>query len=72
MLRHYPAYRLEDFYSKKFVDGGVTYAQLLFLYNEADDASYNKQKFLAALRGIDLDAENPGRKEKDRDRKSVV
>jgi hypothetical protein len=60
VLRHYPAYRLEDFYHKSFVDGGVTAKQLFFLYRSADDERYEYYRFLGALQGIDIDEKRTG------------
>lgn len=56
MLRHYPSYRLADFYSKSFLDGGATYKQLITLFRYADEERYDNFKFHAAIHGIDLDA----------------
>jgi len=57
VLRWYPGYRLEDFYRKSFVDGGVTKDQLLFMFESGDKERYSDQKFAAALQGVDLDGE---------------
>lgn len=56
-MHHYPSYRLEDFYYKSFKEGGVTFDQLGFLYENYINYKNEEYKFLAALQGIDLDKE---------------
>lgn len=53
-MRWYPGYRLDAFYLKTFLQGGVTYDQALFLFESGDSDRYNQQCFLAALQGVDL------------------
>lgn len=60
-MRHYPSYRLPDFYQKTFVQGGITRNQLLFLFDSADKERYEEHRFLAAIQGIDIDE---GKKDK--------
>jgi len=55
-MRSYPTYRIEDFYSKSFREGGLTYQQFLCLHAMADEAAYNQNQFLAAIHGIDIAA----------------
>jgi len=62
VLQSYPAYRIEDFYTKAYREGGVTYEQFLFLHKAADDQLYGRNRFMAAIHGIDIDtpaAEKP-------------
>ena len=61
VLRHYSSYRLADFYTKSFRQGGITYKQLISLFRFADAERYDDMKFHAAIHGIDLDA--PAKKE---------
>ena len=55
VMRNYPTYRIEDFYTKSFREGGITYPQFLFLHKAADDYAYNQNVFLAAIHGIDME-----------------
>ena len=57
MLRHYPAYRIEDFYIKTYREGGLTYQQFIFMHEMADEAEYDQNRFVAAIHGIDIEAE---------------
>lgn len=55
VIRSYPSYRLEDFYRKSFLQGGITTNQLFFLFKSADTEKYDYYKFLGALQGIDIE-----------------
>lgn len=55
-MRSYPAYRIEDFYRKSYLEGGVTYTQVIKLYEYQMRDQEDQWKFHAAIHGIDLDA----------------
>lgn len=67
-MRSYPTYRIEDFYVKSYKEGGLTYQQFLFLHKAADDALYSQNRFIAAIHGVDIEADDnkksPERKSK--------
>jgi len=56
VMRTYPTYRLEDFYRKSFIQGGLTLDQVVFLFESYDSSRYDDQRFMAAIHGIDMDA----------------
>lgn len=58
-MRRYPAYRLEDFYRKSYLDGGVTFDQLFFMFEDSDREEYEDRRFFAAIQGIDIDDDKP-------------
>lgn len=60
VLRNYPAYRIEHFYQKSFLEGGVTYNQTIFLFKSADDEKFRDYKFQAGIHGVDIDADAEG------------
>ena len=54
-MQGYPAYRLEDFYRKSFLEGGLTYSQLVKLFDYQMKSLEDEYRFHAAIHGIDLD-----------------
>jgi len=42
---------------KSYLEGGVTFAQLYYMFEDADREEYDSRKFFAAIQGIDI--ENP-------------
>ena len=62
MLRHYPSYRLPDFFTKTFLQGGITRNQLMFLFDSADKERYEDHRFMAAIQGIDIEADSNSEK----------
>lgn len=48
-------YKLEDFFRKSWREGGLTIAQTFFLFDTYQERKYLDNKFLAGLKGIDLD-----------------
>jgi len=54
-LHYYPSYRLDDFYSKSFKDGGLTVGQMNVLYGNYIKQINDESRFKAALQGVDLD-----------------
>ena len=49
---------MEDFHRKRFLEGGITQSQLIFLFESADKERYADFKVYAGLHGIDLDSED--------------
>jgi len=58
ILESYPQYKLEDFYRKSFLEGGVTVGQIEVLYLHTLKRQMEKFKFEAAVHGVDLDKES--------------
>lgn len=46
-------YRLEHFYKRSFKEGGVTFGQLLVLYEHAQKREIDRYKFQATLHGAE-------------------
>lgn len=68
MLRFYPGYRLEHFYTLSFREGGLTWGQVTALYemmchltNEITELKNHELEFQAAIHGAKLESK-PSRK----------
>ena len=59
------SYRLEHFYIRSYLDGGLTYSQVSGLYDELQKCKDREFKIQAALHGVDLskDSNAEGKKE---------
>ena len=51
----FPQYNLSHFYQKSFFEGGLTFEQVIALFEHGTDIRYDDYKFNAAIHGIDLD-----------------
>lgn len=50
-------YKLDDFFRKSWLQGGLTIAQTFYLFDRHQDEKYRDHRFLAAIQGINLDKE---------------
>ena len=51
------SYKLSDIYKKSFKDGGLTYGQIIILFERTEKRELERMKFQAMIHGIDLDKE---------------
>ena len=47
-------YRLSDFYQRSFKDGGITFGQLIVLFEHSQKREVDKRKFQAAIHGAKI------------------
>lgn len=54
-MKHFPQYRLEDFYRKHYWQGGLHILQIKRMHEYIAEDEKAKNKFQAIIHGIDLD-----------------
>jgi hypothetical protein len=54
-MERYPSYRLEDFFKKSFLQGGLTLRQMFVLYEHSQERLLEKHKFLASVIGAEVE-----------------
>jgi len=57
VIKNFNQYKLEDFYNKRYYEGGVHLFQLQLMYEFIIEDKNTDYKFQAAVHGIDLDKE---------------
>ena len=59
------SYKLNDFYNKSFLQGGITLSQANALFDEIQKIKSKELETQAALQGIDLDKDSGKKKQED-------
>jgi len=54
-MQNFPQYKLNDFYGKRYYEGGVHLYQAYLMYEHVLENKNQEYKFYAALQGFDLD-----------------
>ncbi len=54
-MMNFPQYKLENFFTKRYYQGGLHYFQIQAMFEHCSKEKLNEYKFFAGIQGIDLE-----------------